>query len=109
VRATADDVALEPARTAMVVESPDIEMVEAMANFELLRRMAARTGAAGGAFATAEHADTVLERILAGQHTVRRRVSQSENLADRARRPLLLFIVGTIVVEWVWRKRCGLA
>lgn len=109
VRATVDGVAAEPAQTAITIESPDIEMQEATANFELLRQMAARTEGAGGSFATAENAASLLERILAMEHTVRRRVTKTTNLTDHLRWPVFLLVVGVLAAEWFLRKRRGLA
>jgi hypothetical protein len=109
VKATVDGVATEPARTAFLVESPDIEMEQPTANFELLRQMAGRTATCGGGFVTAENAGPFLERILAGRQTVRRTVSESSNLMERARWPLFAIIAGVLVIEWIIRKRRGLA
>ena len=108
VKATIDGMAGEPARVAFMVESPDIEMEQPTANFELLRQMAGRTAASGGGFATAEHAGPLLERILAGRQTIRRTVSESSDLMARVRWPLFTIIVGLLVTEWLVRKRCGL-
>jgi len=109
VEATLDGIPVEPAQTAVVVESPDIEMQEATANFDLLRQMVGRTQACGGAFVTAEHAGRLFEQILATPHTVRRDLSYTTNLTDAARWPLLVMAAGALLAEWVLRKRRGLA
>lgn len=109
VKAIVDGVPADPARTAFVVESPDIEMQEGTANFELLRQMTARTASAGGSFVTADHAGDLFDRILAGDRTVRRTVSRTTNLMDQARWPILAIVIGVLVVEWIVRKRRGLA
>ncbi len=109
VTAMIDGAPAEPARAAITVESPDIELQEPTADFELLRQMAARTEAAGGAFATAQHAGGLLERILAGEHTTRRPVTSVTNLTERSKWPLFLIIAALLIAEWVMRKRRGLA
>lgn len=108
VRAEVDGKALDATRASFTVESPDVEMQEATANFELLRQMAGRTGGAGGTFVTADNAKGLLERILATPHAVRRTTASTQNLLDRARWPILLIVVGVLVAEWFVRKRRGL-
>lgn len=109
VKALVDGVPADPARAAFVVESPDIEMQDATANFELLRQMAARTASAGGMFVTADHAAELFDRILASEHTVRRTITRTSNLMDQARWPILGTVIGILVIEWIVRKRRGLA
>jgi uncharacterized membrane protein len=108
VKATVDGVPAEPARTAFVVESPDIEMQDATANFELLRQMTARTAVAGGMFVTADHAADLLDHVLSGEHTVRHSVASATNLMDRTRWPVLAVVIGALALEWIVRKRRGL-
>jgi len=109
VRAAADGIPADPAQTAFVVESPDIEMQDATANFELLRQMAAQTAAAGGMFVPADGAAEIFRRILSSEHTVRRTLTHTTNLAARGRWPMLGITVGVLVAEWIIRKRRGLA
>ncbi|MBN1342697.1 MAG: hypothetical protein JXQ73_08465 [Phycisphaerae bacterium] len=91
-----------------IVESPDVEMVQKVADFELLREMAARTHPAGGKFATLDDMDEILGEI--GTHDYRRRHEEtiSHQLTHDARWHLWTLFCGLILAEWIVRKRRGM-
>jgi hypothetical protein len=91
-----------------VVESPDLEMTRQLADFDLLRAMAARTHPAGGKFATLDGLSEILKQI--GRHDYRRRREEitSRALTEDGRWNLWLIFCGLLVVEWTVRKRRGL-
>ncbi len=91
-----------------VVESPDLEMIRPMADFDLLREMAGRTRPAGGKFVTLDGLSGVLAQV--GTHDYRRRHEETiTNLFTYDRRwGLWLLFCGLLLLEWIVRKRRGL-
>jgi len=83
----------------------DRESLDVLANFDLLRRMAA---ASGGEFHELRDLPAVLRRLeeQAGPKIVRRPVRT--HLAGTWSWPVLLALVGLLCIEWAVRKRKGL-
>ena len=76
--------------------------------FDLLRRMAAQTGPAGGKFVTLDGLDAVLKRI--GTHDYRRRTEDIivREFSFEGRWRIWTLFCGLLLTEWIVRKRRGL-
>ena len=97
------------ARTGFTVTATDLELLEPTANLALLRDAAALTEPVGGGYVPLEQLPEALRRLAAQDR--RRRVEQPVVYDLCARWPWLLFglIVGALTVEWMVRKRAGMA
>jgi len=91
-----------------VVDSPDIEMSRPLADFDLLRDMAAKTHPAGGKFVTLDQVSRLLKEI--GSNDYRRRIEETQvhDLAHEGRWRIWTIFCGLLLAEWVVRKRRGL-
>lgn len=91
-----------------VVESPDMEMLHPLADFELLREMAARTHPAGGKFVTLDGLSDVLNQI--GAHDYRRRSEETiiRQFSHEGRWRIWTLFCGLLMMEWIVRRRRGL-
>jgi hypothetical protein len=108
VSARAGDKPLGESETAFVVVTPDPELADPTADLENLRRLAARTRAAGGEYVPLEEFGRLIERLSTRKRAALTRHVRRENLVDD--RPWLWFgvFVGLLTVEWIARRRLGL-
>ncbi len=91
-----------------IVESPDLEMLHKLADFDLLREMAAQTHPAGGKFIGLDGLSKLLKRI--GTHDYRRRHEETltEQLTQEGRWHVWTIFCLLLLAEWIVRKRRGL-
>jgi hypothetical protein len=91
-----------------IVESPDLEMIHPLADFETLRELAGRTEPAGGRFVTLDGLGTLLKQVGTNDYRRRREETKTVHLAHEGRWRLWTLICGLLTAEWIVRKRRGL-
>jgi hypothetical protein len=91
-----------------IVESPDLEMIHPLADFETLRELAGRTEPAGGRFVTLDGLGAILKQIGTNDYRRRHEEIRTVQLAHEGRWRLWTLICGLLTVEWIIRKRRGL-
>ncbi|MFQ5806553.1 MAG: hypothetical protein ACE5I3_08895, partial [Phycisphaerae bacterium] len=101
--------ALFSARTGFTVAATELELLEPTANLALLREAAARTEAVGGGYSPVDELPEVVRRLA--ENDRRRRLERPAAYDLVGRQPWLLLglVTGTLVLEWVVRKRGGMA
>ena len=83
----------------------DLEALDALANFDLLRRVAAESG---GTFATLSGLAEVLRDVqIDSRPKIRERI-ETRDLTAELRWPLLVVLAALLCIEWAVRKRRGL-
>jgi hypothetical protein len=99
---------LGQSETAFIVAAPDPEMGDPTADLENLRRMAARTRAAGGEYVPIDQFGKLLERLGARPHLAEITQIRRRNPVDEW--PWFWFAVfcGLLAIEWIIRRRSGL-
>jgi hypothetical protein len=96
------------AETAFVVESPDLELIDPLADLTTLRQLAESTSRQGGAYFPLERLAEVFDRLAAtSQTTTTTRVERHRLVADHPWGWLTAFII-LVAAEWVLRRRSGL-
>ncbi len=103
-----DDREIGRATGEFIVESPDLEMTRQLADFDLLRELAARTEPAGGRFLTLDNLSEVLRQIGTNDYRRRHEETVVQRLSHDGRWRLWGLFCGLLFVEWVIRKRRGL-
>ena len=83
----------------------DVEALEPLANFDLLRRVAA---AGGGQFVPLRGLGQLLRHIHVAATPKTHTRTETRDLADAARWPIVLALIVLLCVEWALRKRKGL-
>lgn len=96
------------AETRFLVEDRDVEMIEQLANLDLLRRIAAVSAGTGGGFTTLGGLPDLLEKIRADHVVAPRYETRSLDVSDVLGWPLLVAMVMLLSMEWMIRKRAGL-
>ncbi len=101
-----EPIAAQSAR--FIVESPDLELQEPLANLQLLRQLARTTQAAGGKWVPIERLSELLAE-LRGADARQPRVQESRIFITRAARwPLFAAFLAAVALEWVIRKKSRL-
>ena len=108
VAAFSGDQLLDKTQTAFVVASIDQELAEPLADLDTLKRMAARTEAAGGQYVALAELPGLLDRIQASTGTVE--FKRTERLRLVGEYPWIWFsaLLSLLVAEWAIRRRVGL-
>ncbi len=83
----------------------DLEGMEALANFALLRQMAQ---ASGGRFVTLSELPALLKDLRQATRSKKRVEVSQEDIAANLRWPIILILITLICLEWAMRKRRGL-
>jgi hypothetical protein len=83
----------------------DLESMEMLANFDLLRQM---SQASKGEFVTLAQLGSLVGRLRILCRPKQREVIEYEDLADYNRWPLVIILISLLCVEWALRKRRGL-
>ena len=83
----------------------DLEGMEALANFALLRQMAE---ASGGRFVTLSELPALLKDLRQAAKPKKRVEVSQEDIAANIRWPIILTLITLICLEWAMRKRRGL-
>jgi hypothetical protein len=97
------------AETSFLVESVDLEMAPPqLANYALLRQMAAATKAAGGEFYTLDQLDKLLARFQPADYLIPDDEEVTRDLSNDYRWPILTVIFVLLMIEWMFRKRRSL-
>ena len=94
--------------TAFVVSETDVELADAVADLETLRRMARRTERSGGKYLPLQELDQLLDEIRAARHVTRIRQVRRWNLADDLAWWWFAAFLALVTAEWVARRRAGL-
>jgi Putative glutamine amidotransferase len=84
----------------------EVESQDTIADFGLLRRMAA---AGGGTFLPVSRLGELLEQVHVAGAPRTRITTREEAVSDALRWPILLMALGALCAEWALRKRQGLA
>lgn len=97
------------ARTGFTVTAVDLELLEPTANLGLLREAAARTESVGGGYYSVDELSEAVRRLAEDDR--RRRIERpaAYDLVGQQRWSILLLVTAALVLEWVVRKRGGLA
>ncbi len=96
------------AEAAFIVESPDLEWIDPLADPGTLRQLAQATSRQGGAFFPIEQLIDVFDRLTTTSYTTTtQRIERHRLVADHPWGWLALF-VALIALEWVVRRRSGL-
>jgi len=96
------------AETHFLVESTDVELSRPLANFDLLRGIAADGKSPDSRFYTLDQLGELLDGFKASDYLVRREEVLPTELGDRYRWPLLALVFSSLMIEWVYRKRKNL-
>ena len=91
-----------------IVESPDLEMIRQLADFDLLRSMASRTEAAGGRFVPLDGMSELLRMLGTDDYRRRHEETLTHQLSHEGRWRLWALFCGLLLAEWIIRKRRGL-
>ncbi|MCK4342826.1 MAG: hypothetical protein KAY37_14005, partial [Phycisphaerae bacterium] len=97
------------ARTRFAVIDENLEQRAPTANLPLLRDAAERTTACGGRYVELAALSALLEELARKDDRQRVATSMRYDLVERDPWGLLLWLVFVLAIEWVLRKRSGLA
>jgi len=97
------------ARTGFEVRAIDLELVEPTANLALLREAATRTESVGGGYYPIGELPDLVRRLAENDRRHRIEHRAAYDLVGRQPWPLLALAGGALVLEWVVRKRGGMA
>ena len=97
------------ARTGFSVTAIDLELTEPTANLALLRESADRTAALGGAYFSIEQLPDVIRQLAESDRRRRSEHHAAYELVKEEPWLLLILITMTLGLEWIVRKRGGLA
>jgi hypothetical protein len=97
------------ARTGFTVSATDLELLEPTANLALMREAAARTESVGGAYYPIDQLPDAVRRLADDDR--RRRIERPAAYDLIRQQPWLLLALATsaLVLEWLVRKRGGMA
>jgi uncharacterized membrane protein len=96
------------AETAFVVESVDIELVNAAADLDTLRTIAERTSPVGGAYFPLEDFGRLLEELRAVGHQNELTTIQRARLVEDYPWVWFTLFIGLVTIEWLLRRRANL-
>jgi len=99
---------ISQSHTAFVVESIDVELVDAVADLQTLKGMAAQTAQLGGRYVPLEHFGRLIVEIRAAGHRTTITQVRRRHLIDGHPWGWLAAFVALVTVEWVARRRAGL-
>ena len=83
----------------------DLEGLDVLANFKLLKRMAA---AGDGQFSRIGEMDGMLDKIEISAEPRQETAYEHDELANRFRWPIVAVLIALLCLEWILRKRKGL-
>jgi len=108
ITARSGDEPLAESETAFVVTSIDVELADALADLETLKRMAERTERVGGRYVPVEQFSRLLEDIHAAGPVTEIAHVRRQHLRDEWAWEWLAVFLALVTVEWIARRRAGL-
>jgi hypothetical protein len=108
VRARDTSGSLGEAEAAFSVESPNLELIDPLADLSTLKQLAAATVRQGGAFIPLDGIPAVLDRLAAAAQSANIERIERRRLVADSPWPWLIAFASLLVTEWVLRRRAGL-